>query len=181
MSYNPGSDWYKQASYQARIRYLHNLYPTSDIVFLHRQGRYQVLAVKTGAFQEAIKTWNTVSVLPAAQVDTLLKAFPNRPAKNPPVSGRQDSTVPKLYARTHALSGSKGQVRQVEMRKPAGGPYAGQDFFHDFKPGVAQHGLPAGTVLLVPVGAGRVQRFQLDRRAVLLESAQRHLWRRFRV
>src|SRR4029077_10589218 len=66
-----------------------------------------------------------------------------------------------------------GETHKIQMRKTAGdikGP-GGTFFEHDFKKGVKQTGLPAGTIIKCPGG----QSFKLSTRCVILHGSK-HLW-----
>jgi len=52
--------------------------------------------------------------------------------------------------------------------------YAGEKFFHDFKPSVEAYGLPKRTLIVLPDGRA----FELDSRTVLL-LAEADIWGHF--
>lgn len=66
-----------------------------------------------------------------------------------------------------------GQTKKIFMRKTEG-PYKGQNFVHDFKPGVQQVGFPRGTVIRSPDGRS----FRMTTRSVIL-TGKKDLWRNF--
>ena len=89
----------------------------------------------------------------------LVQVWSPLPERNPP---RGDGPV-QIY----------GQTQKIFMRKTEG-PYKGQRFVHDFKPGVKQMGLPRGTVIQTPDG----RTFRASTRIVALHG-KKDLWRNF--
>jgi hypothetical protein len=63
---------------------------------------------------------------------------------------------------------------RVTMRKGSDSMYAGEKFFHDFKPSVEAYGLPKRTLIVLPDGRA----FELDSRTVLL-LAEADIWGHF--
>lgn len=72
---------------------------------------------------------------------------------NPP--GPKDPDVPEVYPETHKITMRRGH-----------GKFKGDDFFHDFGKGVAQHAIPKGAKLTTPGG----RRFTVTSNSVLLTS-----------
>jgi hypothetical protein len=66
-----------------------------------------------------------------------------------------------------------GHTEKIFMQK-TGGPYKGQRFVHDFKPGVQQVGLPRNTAVRTPDG----RTFRLTTRSVVL-TGKKDIWRNF--
>lgn len=92
-------------------------------------------------------------------------------SRNPAV-GRTSPTL--IYGRAKSLSfDKKGNIVQMTARKTEG-PYKGENFVHDFKPGVRHIGLPRGTEVTAPGGRS----MKLKTRAALMVGP-RDIWRNF--
>ncbi len=76
--------------------------------------------------------------------------------RNPPKTPTHaDPDVPEVYPETHKITMRRGH-----------GKFKGDDFFHDFGKGVAQHRIPAKSTITTPSG----RRFTVTSTSVLLTS-----------
>lgn len=98
--------------------------------------------------------------------------YKSPPWKSNPAVGRNSPTL--IYGRAKSLTFDRnGHITQMTARKTEG-PYKGENFVHDFKPGVRHIGLPRGTEVTAPGGRS----MKIKTRAALMVGP-RDIWRNF--